>query len=110
MPDESGPHLRTWMAFGAKREVWGNKLLPEINRNLATIALTIARYEPVSMLVRQADVQLAQQLMGSKVELIVCPLDDVWMRDTGPAFVVPNNVDKVAIDFNFNGWGEEAGC
>ena len=43
MPDESDPHQRTWMAFGASREIWGKKLLPEVQRNLATIALTIAK-------------------------------------------------------------------
>lgn len=38
MPDESEPHLRTWMAFGASRSIWGKKLLPEVQRNLALIA------------------------------------------------------------------------
>jgi agmatine deiminase len=107
MPDESEPHQRTWMAFGASQKIWGKKLLPEVQRNLATIALTIAKYEPVSMLVRQADLSLAQRLMGDKVELVVCPLDDLWMRDTGPVFVVKKNGDKAAVDFNFNGWGEK---
>lgn len=107
MPDESDPHQRTWMAFGANRAIWGKKLLLEVQRNLATIALTIAKYEPVSMLVRQADLPLAQRLMGNKVELIVCPLDDLWMRDTGPVFVVTENGDKAGVDFNFNGWGEK---
>lgn len=107
MPDEGGPHARTWMAFGASREVWGKKLLPEVQRNLATIALTIAQYEPVSMLVRQSDLPLAQRMMGNKVELIVCPLDDLWVRDTGPVFVVGENGSKAGVDFNFNGWGEK---
>jgi agmatine deiminase len=105
MPDEGEPHQRTWMAFGASKKIWRKKLLPDVQRNLATIALAIAKYEPVSMLVRQSDLPLAQQLMGSKVELIVCPLDDLWMRDTGPVFVVTENNDKAAVDFNFNGWG-----
>ena len=107
MPDESDHHQRTWMAFGASREIWGEKLLPEVQRNLATIALTIAKYEPVTMLVRQSDLSLAQKLMGGKVELVVCPLDDLWMRDTGPVFVVTKNGDIAAVDFNFNGWGEK---
>lgn len=107
MPDESDPHLRTWMAFGASRQIWGKKLLPEVQRNLATIALTIAKYEPVSMLVRQPDLRVAQRLMGNKIELIVCPHDDLWIRDTGPVFVVTENGDKAAVDFNFNGWGEK---
>jgi len=107
MPDESDPHQRTWMAFGASQHIWGKKLLPEVQRNLATIALTIARYEPVSMLVRQSDLPVAQQLMVDKVELIVCPLDDLWMRDAGPVFVVTESGDKAAVDFNFNGWGKK---
>ncbi|CAM4369522.1 agmatine deiminase family protein [Comamonas aquatilis] len=107
MPDESEPHQRTWMAFGASRKIWGKKLLAEVQRNLATIALSIAKYERVSMLVRQADLPLARQLMGSRVELIVCPLDDLWMRDTGPVFVITENGDKAAVNLNFNGWGEK---
>ncbi|MBX3308211.1 MAG: agmatine deiminase family protein, partial [Nitrospira sp.] len=107
MPDEGGPHERTWMAFGASAKIWGKKLLPEVQRNLATIALTIAQYEPVSMVVRPTDLLLAKQLMGSKVELIRCPLDDVWMRDTGPVFVVTEHGDKATVDCNFNGWGEK---
>jgi len=107
MPDESEPHQRTWMAFGARKDIWGEKLLPEVQHNLATIALAISQYEPVSMLVRQSDLALAKRLMGSSVELIVCSLDDVWMRDTGPVFVVTEVGGKAGVDFNFNGWGEK---
>lgn len=107
MADESEPHKRTWMAFGASKKIWGSKLLPEVQRYLATIAKTIANYEPVSMLVRESDYALAKKLMGSSVELIVCPLDDLWMRDTGPVFVTTKQGEKAGIDFNFNGWGKK---
>ncbi len=107
MPDEREPHERTWMAFGASKDVWGAKLLPEVQRNLATIARTIARFEPVTMLVRKGDLATAKKLVGDEVELVVCPLDDWWMRDTGPVFVVNEEGDRAAIDFNFNGWGEK---
>jgi len=107
MPDEGDPHRRTWMAFGASEKIWGKKLLPEVQRNLSTIARTIAKYEPVSMLVRESDYSLAAKLTGPKVELIVAPLDDLWMRDTGPVFVLNEQGKKAAIDFNFNGWGEK---
>ena len=107
MPDESAPHERTWMAFGASQEIWGKKLLQDVQRNVATIALTIAKYEPVSILVRQSDLSRAQQLMEDKVDLIVCPLDDLWVRDTGLVFVVTEDGGKAGVDFNFNGWGEK---
>ena len=107
MPDESEPHQRTWMAFGASRTIWGRRLLPEVQRNLARIALSISEYEPVSMLVRKSDLETAKNLMGSSVELIICELDDLWLRDTGPVFVVTEDGKKRAVDFNFNGWGEK---
>ena len=95
------------MAFGAGKEVWGGPLLPEAQRNLATIALTIAKYEPVSMLVREEDYAQARILMGKAVDLIPCPLDDLWMRDIGPVFVITEAGEKACVDFNFSGWGEK---
>lgn len=106
MPDEGAPHARTWMAFGASEAIWGAALLPEVRRNLATIAQTIARFEPVSMLVRPDEMALARDLVGPTVELIEAPLDDLWMRDTGPVFVLGDGT-MAGIDFNFNGWGEK---
>lgn len=107
MPDEAASHKRTWMAFGASAEIWGQKLLSEVQRNLATLAQTIAKYEPVSMLVRENELDLARNLVGDKVELIVAALDDLWVRDTGPIFVVTPTGKKAAVNFNFNGWGKK---
>lgn len=107
MPDEADPHERTWMAFGASRKVWGQKLHTEVQNNLATIAKAIAEYEPVFMLVRKADYDLAAQKCGSSVNLVIAPLDDLWMRDTGPVFAKDNRGRLGGIDFNFNGWGQK---
>lgn len=108
MPDESEPHARTWMAFGASEAIWGKKLLPEVRRNLATIATTIARYEPVSMLVRANEEALARELLGSaNVTLVKTALDDLWMRDTSAIFVTNASGQKAGISFNFNGWGKK---
>jgi len=106
MPEEGDPHKRTWMAFGASEAIWGAELLPEVRRNLAAIAQTIAQFEPVSMLVRSEDLDLARGLVGPSVELIEAPLEDLWMRDTGPVFVKGNGT-KAGVNFNFNGWGEK---
>lgn len=107
MPDESEPHDRTWMAFGASRSIWGQQLLPEVQNNLATIAQAIAQYEPVSMLVRPEDYEIAAQKCGSSVELVVSAVDDLWIRDTGPVFVKDSRGQLGGIDFNFNGWGHK---
>lgn len=106
MPDEAEPHLRTWMAFGASAELWGDMLAP-VQDNLALIARTIVKFEPVTMLVRATEQALAREKCGPDVELMVCPLDDLWMRDTGPIFVKGDKNERLAVDFNFNGWGNK---
>jgi agmatine deiminase len=107
MPEEGALHERTWMAFGADASIWGRRLLPEVRRNIALLARTIAKYEPVSMLVREQELDLARDLVGDGVELVVAPLDDIWIRDTGPVFVRDQDGKKAAVDFNFNGWGNK---
>ncbi|WP_244071244.1 agmatine/peptidylarginine deiminase [Bradyrhizobium sp. Ce-3] len=107
MPDEGAPHAATWMAFGASAAIWGGKLLPVARNNLAGIAKTIAAYERVNMLVREEDHDIAARLCGPAVSLVVQPVDDVWMRDTGPVFVSDASGQLGAIGFNFNGWGNK---
>ena len=104
MPPEGAPHAKTWMAFGASAAIWGPKLVPIVRKNLATIATTIARFEPVSMLVRRDEMDIARALVGPTVDLVVAPLDDLWIRDTGPVFVTGEGTRR-AVDLNFNGWG-----
>lgn len=105
MPDEAAKHKRTWMAFGAKKEIWVD-LLPAVQEDLARIAKTIVEFEPVTMLVRPEDRKIAAKLCGDKVELVEVALDDLWIRDTGPVFVV-NGGKLGAVDLNFNGWGKK---
>lgn len=107
MPDESERHLRTWMAFGASKKIWGSKLQPEVQRNLASIANAVVEFEPVNMLVREADLAIAKKLLNPKIKLLVLPLDDIWARDTGSVFVFDDMGRRAAIDFNFNGWGNK---
>lgn len=105
MPDEAAPHRATWMAFGASEAVWGGKLLAPVQNALARIANAIVRFEPVNMLVRPNDLAVARAKLDPRIGLIEQPLDDLWMRDTGPVFVSDGAGKQAGIDFNFNGWG-----
>lgn len=113
MPDEAGPHRRTWMAFKADNDIWARKQIPEVKRNLANIARTIAKYEPVNILVSRNDEQELISLLGGLkshlhlIELVNFEVNDFWLRDTGPVFVVNEEDEKFGIDFNFNGWGRK---
>ena len=110
MPDEGERHASTWMAFGANDDVWGKRLRSGAQANLARIAQTIASVEPVHMLVNEQDYELAARLCGSRVQLIVQPIDDLWMRDTGPVFVKGAGEALAGVNFNFNGWGQKQDC
>ena len=105
MRDEAEPHKATWMAFAASRAIWGADLVGPVQDSLARIANAIVAYEPVNMLVNESDFALAKQKLDARVKLIVAPVDDLWMRDTGPVFVVNANGEKAGVNFNFNGWG-----
>ena len=110
MPDEGERHTATWMAFGANDDVWGKRLRSGAQANLARIAQAIASVEPVHMLVNEKDYELAARLCGSRVQLIVQPIDDLWMRDTGPVFVKGAGEALAGVNFNFNGWGQKQDC
>ncbi len=107
MPDEGAAHAATWMAFGPSEDIWGGKLLPVARENLASIAKAIAAHEPLNMLVREEDHDIAARLCGSSVTLVPHPIDDLWMRDTGPVFVKGQSGKLGAVGFNFNGWGNK---
>lgn len=107
MPDEGVAHAATWMAFGPSEDIWGKKLLPVARQNLADIAKAIAAHEPVMMLVREEDQDIAAGLCGPTVTLVTQPIDDLWMRDTGPVFVKNQSGQNGAVGFNFNGWGNK---
>ena len=109
MPDEAAPHKRTWMAFGASQKIWGSKLLPVVQNNLIAIAQTIARYEPVNMLVRAEEFDMLKSQFADEpnIELRIKELDDLWMRDTGPVFVLDEGSNLAGVNFNFNGWGQK---
>jgi agmatine deiminase len=105
MPDEGERHAATWMAFGPSEEIWGRRLQRATREGVAVIAKAIGSFEPVNMLVREADYDVARRMCGDSVNLIVQPIDDLWIRDTGPVFVRTRSGEKAGVNFNFNGWG-----
>ena len=42
------------------------------------------------------------------VEIVEAPLDDAWMRDIGPTFVLDESGQLGAVDWVFNGWGAQS--
>ncbi|MFD8782823.1 agmatine deiminase family protein [Kitasatospora sp. NPDC059599] len=105
MPAESAPHTRTFMAWPALEEVWGDQL-PGVRQDIAGLARVVAGFEPVVLLARPDQADEARQACGSSVEVLDLMVDDLWARDTGPTFVTgPQGL--AGVDFDFNGWGNK---
>ncbi|MFI8460635.1 agmatine/peptidylarginine deiminase [Kitasatospora sp. NPDC085464] len=105
VPSDTVRHVRTWMAWPDSTTIWRNKL-SGVQSNIALIAKTIAKYEPVTMCANPASVAKARSMCGSTVTVIGdIPVDDCWMRDTGPVFRTDGAGGLDTIGLNFNGWG-----
>ena len=104
MPAEWAPHVACWMAWPTEHVQW--EVLAEAEQAYADVANTIARFEPVIMLVDPSRLNEAKSLCGHNVEIMEMPTDDSWARDTGPSFIKHRETGQVAgTDWRFNCWG-----
>ncbi|MFJ5234120.1 agmatine/peptidylarginine deiminase [Kitasatospora sp. NPDC088391] len=105
VPAEDVRHTRTWMAWPDSTAIWKTKL-SGVQSNIALIARTVAKYEPVVMCANPASAAKARSMCGSAVTVIdTVPVDDCWMRDTGAVFRTNGAGGLDAVGLNFNGWG-----
>jgi len=102
MPGEWTDHSCCWMAWPSRVEVWPNPEATE--RDYANVANTIARFEPVRMLVPAHKLESANALLGDNVEVIEMPVDDSWARDSGPNFLIGGEM-LAGSTWIFNAWG-----
>ncbi|MFF0415494.1 agmatine/peptidylarginine deiminase [Kitasatospora sp. NPDC004745] len=96
-------HERTFMAWPASGNVWGDQLA-SVRKDIAEVARAVAEREPLILLVRPGQEASARNACGTGVELHATPVDDLWARDTVPVFVEEDGKVK-GVDFNFSGWG-----
>ncbi|MER7763953.1 agmatine deiminase family protein [Streptomyces sp. NPDC097619] len=107
VPIEDVRHTRTWMAWPDSSSIWGSKL-SGIQSDIALIARTIAKYEQVYLCANSASAARARSLCGPTVTVLTTiPVDDCWMRDSGPVFRTNGTGGLDAIGLNFNGWGKK---
>lgn len=115
MPAETAPHERTWMAFPREGETLG-ETAAEREEGYAAWSATahaIAEFEPVTMLVDPSEISRARRMLGSAgthgIEIVEVPVDEFWLRDSGPTFVVDDTRPGVlgAVTWIFNGWGDQ---
>jgi agmatine deiminase len=98
------------MAFPTPNPTFGEPGGPDLLRARhawSTVANTVVDHEPVSVLVSPGDLPAARETLDPRVETVEVPLDDAWLRDSGPTFV-RDGARPVAVDWVFNGWGAQS--
>jgi len=109
MPAETARHERTWMAFPREGITLGETDAEREEGYAAwtAVAHAVAEFEPLTMVVDPSEMARARRMLGSHIEILDAPLDEFWMRDVGPTFVVDEG-RLGAVDWTFNGWGAPA--
>ncbi|MDO9410858.1 agmatine/peptidylarginine deiminase [Patulibacter sp.] len=110
MPAEWSPHARTWMAWPSAGYTLGDSAqdAERARGAWAAVAAAVVAFEPVTMVVDPGSVADAERHLPPGVEVLVTPIDDAWIRDSGPSFVLGADGRLGAVDWVFNGWGGQA--
>jgi len=106
MPAEWAAHDRTLMAWPARTEMW-EEHFGAAKADYAEVANAIAAFEPVLMVADPSQGDEARAACGAAIEVVEIPIDDSWMRDSGPVFVLDGAGRRAGVDFGFNAWGEK---
>ncbi len=109
MPAEWVPHEAVWIGFPHLAEEWSGAI-DEGRREVAAFANAVhddGRGEEVRLVVNdERQAEIAAKLADSGVKILVQPLGDIWLRDTGP-IIVGTGAARRACNFRFNWWGEK---
>ena len=109
MQAEWEPHEKCiigWPTELRVADVWGEQFLLA-KASYAAVAHAIARFEPVLVLARPGEGGVARSYCGSDIEVVEMPIDDSWLRDSGPIFVTRSDGARAIADFIFSSWGEK---
>lgn len=108
MPAEWEPHAATWTSWPFDDDLWFGRL-EGVRGEMAALLGTVARFEPVRLLVRDAEAEddARRRLAGADVGFLRVPLDDAWLRDNGPIFVRDGSGRVSLVHWAFNAWGQK---
>lgn len=107
-PPEWQKHERTWIAFPHAGYTLGETEQDQHNarQTWANVANAASEFEKVSCVVNPGDIKNAKKYLSSEIEIVEIPIDDAWIRDSGPSFVEHKGQLK-AVNWVFNGWGAQ---
>ncbi len=106
MPAEWAAHAGCWMAWPKRAELW-REHLEAAREDYVRVAQAIARFEPLTMVADPDQATDARRRCGPSIRVVSLPIDDSWLRDSAPTFVVNPQGGRAAAAFTFNAWGNK---
>lgn len=114
-PPEWQLHEACWLAFPSHADLWGENLAA-VQQEFANLCQAIAAPDPVTRVLHGEQLKIlvlddlgqaqAMSLIGHlQPQFFQIPFGDIWLRDTGPIFLVNQQQQKATVRFKFNGWG-----
>jgi agmatine deiminase len=118
MPAEWEPHTATWIAWPHHRDDWPGKFAPipwvytEIVRHLSRSEMVHIVVDGAAMNRGVADKLYAVDVDLDRIRFFKAATDRVWLRDSGPTFVLKDEQSSDAsdrigvINWKFNAWAK----
>jgi agmatine deiminase len=123
IPPEWHPKDATLISWPVRDDIWGSHN-DAVARAYCDVAYAIHQHHKVVIIADPSVYNEAKAYIdghggfcASNIDILLCPLDDSWIRDNGPIFAIPhshenhqqnnkNHAQKpVGLDFEFNEWG-----
>lgn len=105
MPSEWHKHAACWMAWPCHALTWSGIGWHRAYAVYARVARAISLYEPVIMIVNPQDITIAREYCGDNISLFPLLINDSWLRDTGPTFLLNPHQQLAGVDWIHNAWG-----
>ena len=109
MPIEGHTQDRLWLAWPSSGYTLGDTEaeIAEARTTWSAVANAASEFQPVTVVVNPGDEAVAKRYLAGSITLLSAPLNDAWMRDIGPSFVIGDDGKLGAVNFVFNGWGAQ---
>ena len=112
MPAEWAPRRSTWLGWPCNRDTWPDPIRPFAESAYRRYIDILAAGEDVEILAGSPGIasRIEARISGiagrDRVHLHDIPIDDSWVRDSGPIFVRDNESGAIAVtDWDFDKWG-----
>lgn len=105
-PAEFAPHARSWMIWPHRGDLYGGRLA-DMQREFADVVRAIAGFEPVTVVAHPDHTAEAERQLRGLATVTALPVDDFWMRDCGPSFLLGSDGGLAGVSWRFNAWGEK---